>query len=70
MYYILYLRMWDGHTRIKYLYVDDKYDLFAYIGYYKCTQIERIDFIAYEEKMLAGKTYEHAKSIVERYLNR
>ena len=68
MYYIVYFRMWDNTCRIKYIYVESKYDLFAYIGYYKCTEIEKIDYIAYEEKELPDHAYTDAKDLINRYL--
>lgn len=69
MYFIIYFRMWDKTCRVKYVFVKSKYDLFAYIGFYKCTEIERIDYIAYEEREVLGQLYFDARLVVERYLN-
>ena len=46
--YKLYIRMWDDSLRIRYVQAENKWDLFAIIGWLYSTTLERIERIDYE----------------------
>lgn len=46
--YKLYIRMWDDSLRIRYIQAENKWDLFAVIGWLHSTYLEHIERIDYE----------------------
>ena len=49
MWYKLYIRIFTGEIKIRFVEVDNKWDLFAVIGWIYSTNIEKIERIDYEE---------------------
>lgn len=49
MWYKLYIRYWYGQVTVKHVQVENKWDLFAIIGWIYSTTIEKIERIDYEK---------------------